>query len=119
MAFSETVAAICNSVLLARCDPETNEQANELNLRQAEVVRFVRAQHARMPDYLRWAIRLATVLFDFFGVALRGRRFHTQPHATRWRQIEAWRNGPFPPTRDFVRFYESLILYRWYADHEQ
>ena len=72
-----------------------------------------------MPDYLRWPFRLATEAFDLFGVAANGRRFHTQPQATRWRQIEAWREGRFPPARDLIRFYESLILYRWYADHEQ
>ena len=84
-----------------------------------EVVRFVVAQHGRMPDYLRWPIRLATAAFDLFGFARYGRRFHTQSHATRWRQIEVWRDGPFRPARDFIRFYESLILYRWYADHGQ
>lgn len=115
VAFSETVSAICDSIVLGRCDPE----ANELSRRRSEVVRFVVAQHGRMPDYLRSPIRLATVAFDLFGIARYGRRFHTQSQATRWRQIEVWRDGPFPPARDFIRFYESLILYRWYADHGQ
>lgn len=113
MAFCRTVAAICDTIVLARCEPATNGASR----RREEVARFVVAEHAQMPDYVRWPFRFATLLFDLSGLACRGRLFHAQPQAARWRQIEAWRDGPFAPARDFIRFYESLILYRWYADH--
>jgi len=106
---------MCDSIVRARC----GSGAAEFPQRHAELVRFVEAQQARMPDFLRWALRVATLLFDVTGIAYTGSRFQAQSHAERWRQIEAWRNGPLSPTRDFIRFYESLVLYRWYAEDER
>ena len=72
-----------------------------------------------MPDYLRFPIKLVTLGFDLIGVARRGRPFHAQSHSSRWRQIESWRTSPFLPVRDFIRFYESLVLYYWYSEDER
>jgi hypothetical protein len=110
-----TVSALCDSIVVSRCAPAHSE----LREHHAELTRFVLAQQDRMPDYLRWPFRILTILFDLFGLVYAGRLFRSQDQATRWRQIEAWRTAPFfSPARDFIRFYESLVLYRWYAEHE-
>jgi hypothetical protein len=113
--FAITVSAICGCIVRAQCQPD----AALLRERHAELTRFVVAQQARMPDYLRWPFRLATLFFDFFGLVHAGRFFHSQDQDARWRQIQAWRSSALPPARDFIRFYESLVLYRWYSEHEQ
>ena len=113
--FATTVSAICGCIVQARCQPDPREFCE----RHSELTRFVLAQQGRMPDYLRGLFRLATLFFDFFGLVHAGRPFHTQDQSARWRQIEAWRSAVFPPARDFIRFYESLVLYRWYSDHER
>ena len=112
--FQKTVSAICDSIVRSRCAPEGDELAS----RHAEVVRFVLDQHGRMPDYLRLPLRLATVLFGLLGIAHSGRPFHAQPPPARWRQLAFWRDGPVAPARDLVRFYESLVVYEWYSDHD-
>ncbi len=109
--FEKTVEGICDSILQSRCQvpPE------DADARRTEVVQYVLAQHGRMPDYLRLAFRLATWGFELAGLAHGGRVFHRAAHPSRWRQIESWRGGPVPVTRDFIRFYESLIVQCWYA----
>ena len=114
MAFTKTVSAISYSIVRARCEPD----AAELTRRHPDIVRFVVDQQGRMPDYMRLPFKLLTVLFDLCGLAHGGRPFHSLTHPARWRQIESWRRAPFAPARDFVRFYESLAVYRWYCDDE-
>ncbi len=108
------IAAICDCIVQAQCQP-TPQQLNE---RQSELTRFVVAQQARMPDYLVGLFRLATLFFDLSGLVHNRRLFHSQDQDARWRQIQAWRSSFFPPARDFIRFYESLVLYCWYCDDE-
>ena len=115
MLFKKTVAAICYSIARARCEP----QAGELARRHPDLVRFLIDQQSRMPDYLRVPFRAAVLLFDVAGLVHGGRLFHAQSHDRRWRQIEAWRTAPLSPFRDFIRFYESLIVYHWYSDSER
>lgn len=115
LSFARTVAALCESIVRARCEPPPAE----LEARGEELTRFVLAQHARMPDPMRTPFKLFTLLFDLLGVAYAGRPFHRQPHAARWRQIECWRSSSLSPRRDLVRFYESLALYHWYSDDER
>ena len=109
--FRNTVEGICDAILQGRCGA-----ARELRPeRREEVVAYVLAQHGRMPDYLGFAFRIATWLFDLAGLVHGGRVFHRAEPAARWRQVEAWREGPISVTRDFVRFYESLTVQCWYA----
>lgn len=113
--FAATLEALCDCIVRAQCEP-VPEQLRE---RQSEVTRFVVDQQARMPDYLVWPLRLATLFFDYFGLVHDRRLFHSQDQDARWRQIQAWRSSVLPPARDFIRFYESLILYCWYSNDEQ
>lgn len=102
--FYRAASAICYSIARERCGADIAFPANR-------VVRFVRAQHARMPDYLRFPLRTLTVLFDLGAIVTSGRRFHRLDHARRWRRIERWRRSRLGPCRDLVRFYEALVVF--------
>jgi hypothetical protein len=82
------------------------------------VVDFVLAQQARMPDYLRLPMIAATLFFDFSTLARARRRFHRLGHAERWRQIVNWKNSSLSAHRNFIKFYESLATFGWYAELE-
>ena len=75
------------------------------------VVRFVMDQHGRLPDYMRFPLKVLTVLFDYAAVLRHGRRFHKLPHDKRCRRIEAWRQSWLGPFRDLIRLYEALVVY--------
>ena len=56
-----------------------------------------------------------TLGFDAWGIIRAGRPFHQQPHASRLKQVEAWRSSPIGLFRDFIRFYESLVVFGGYS----
>ena len=114
LSFEGTVAALCDSIVEARCGCASAA----LEPRWPQVTRFVLEQHARMPDYLRTPLRIFTLLFDLMGLLHGWRLFRGQPHESRWRQIESWRRSFFSPARDLIRFYESLIVYYWYTEYD-
>ena len=102
--FHRTASAVCYSIARERCAADHRFPVNR-------TVRFVLAQHGRMPDYLRRPFRLLTLLFDSTALATTGHRFHRLPHVRRWQRIEKWRASRFGACRDLIRFYESLVLF--------
>ena len=83
--FTSTVSALAYSIVRARCadpSPLADDRYNR-------VARYVLAQHAGMPDYLRLPFAALTVVFGLTAVALTGRTFHALPHDRRWRVVEA------------------------------
>src|SRR5882724_4835049 len=109
--FHDTVSALVYSLAQMNAEPARSRLLPPYN----DLVRFVLAQHARMPDYLRAPILAATLGFDLPAVLRRGHRFHTLPPAIRSRQIEAWKNSPLGFKRDLVRYFESLATLALYS----
>ena len=108
--FEATVSALCYSIIDARgASIDTDEFPHN------DAVRFVLAQCDRMPDWLRLPFRCLTLMFDACGVLRGGRRFHRQPPELRARQIERWRHSRLSVCRDFLRFFDSLVLLWWYS----
>lgn len=107
--FEHTASSLCYSIIQARCI----SSPSLLYFPHNDVVRFVLEQHSRMPDYLQFPILFLTLIFDITGLFLDGSLFHTQPHTVRWNQITAWKNSPISICRDFIRFYESLVVLCW------
>lgn len=105
--FTSTASALCYSMIRDRTPADETA-----DFYQNDVVRFVLDQHRRMPDYLQFPIWLLTIIFDCWGW-LRGSPFHRQTPDRRRSQIEAWKDSPFGPCRDLMRFYESLVLLCW------
>lgn len=109
-AFEEVAESICRTILVRRFGAEAVAEA-------VPVCRFVLEQHARMPDYLRWAMVLATLTFDWWGLCSAGACFSHLSARRRQAQIEAWRTAPAAPARDFVRFYDSLVVFCRHSRH--
>jgi hypothetical protein len=74
------------------------------------VVAFVRGQFLRSPGYLRPPIRVLTLMFDAGAILRFGKPFHSLPHVQRWNRLQGWRSSRFGFRRDYVRFFESLII---------
>lgn len=109
-AFPATVSALSYSIIRERCDgPVVPDD------RHNRIVRFVLAQHAAMPDYLYLPFAILTLVFDAAALATTGRRFHRLPHGARWRFVTAWQRLPVSFARDLIRFYESLVVFSWFA----
>ena len=109
--FTSTVSALAYSIVRARC-ADASPLADD---RYNRVVRYVLAQHAGMPDYLRLPFAALTVVFGVTAVGLTGRTFHALPHERRWRVVEAWRRLPVSFARDLLRFYEGLVVFAWFT----
>ena len=71
-----------------------------------------------MPKYLSWSLLTLTVMFDLYGLLLVQKRFRHQRHSQRERQINLWKNSPLGPCRDFIRFYEKMIIFVYYSLEE-
>ncbi len=83
-----------------------------------DVARFILRQRENLPDFLRAPMRLATLAFDLAGLAVAGRRFHSQPPAARWRQVRAWKGSRLGFRRDLMNYYESLAVFGLYSRQE-
>ena len=74
------VATLAESIILEQCNH--GQQAVALHA-HASVVRFLSAQRARMPDYLRLPLDCLTLLFEVWSLPFTGRTFHRLPHQLR------------------------------------
>ena len=113
--FRRAVSAVTLSILRERCGcPGQGEDP-----RHERVVCFILAQHARMPDYLRLPIVWVTLLLDVWAIASAGRPLHRLPHQRRWLVIRAWSRSRLAFQRDLIKFFESLTIFGWFAQHHE
>jgi hypothetical protein len=68
------------------------------------------AQWRRMPRFLAWPLRIATLAFAWRGLLSTGTFFHKLSPPQRQLLIESWRYSSIGPCRDLIRFYRSLAL---------
>ena len=111
--FEYTASSLCYSLIQVRCTSHSSIQDFNNN----DIVCFVLEQHSRMPDYLQFPILLLTLIFDIVGLFFSGSLFHSRPHTVRLNQITAWKNSPISLCRDFIRFYESLVVLCWESNN--
>lgn len=104
-AFAETVSALAYALAADLAEGQGFGFAPPYN----DVSRFLLRQHARMSDPLRAPLAALTQAFDAQGL-VRGGFFRHQDVAARRRQIAAWRGSRLGFQRDFIRFYESLVV---------
>jgi hypothetical protein len=68
-----------------------------------------------MPRAMAFGLRFATFVFLCSGIFYGGRSFSANPPQARAAQWARWRTHRLEPFRDFVRFYESLIVMTLYS----
>ena len=115
LSFQYTVSALVYSLLDDRIADTMAHGARLHN----QVVRFVSAQYSRTPDFMQGPFRLLTLIFDAAPLLTRGRVFHRLDAEQRIAQIDRWRNSRIGPLRDFIRYYEGLAVFGWYAIAEE
>lgn len=105
--FHDTVSAIAYTFAnkFAQSSPHTTFQPP-----YNDVTRFLLRQHARMPDYLRFPITLATIGFDLAAVGVTGKLFHHLQPTDRQMILARWTGAGLAFKRDLIRFYESLAI---------
>jgi hypothetical protein len=108
--FENTVSAICYEVARSQDTGVAPFDAPPYN----DVTAFVLGQWRRMPRFLAWPLRLATMAFAARGL-LSGGFFHQLAPQRRRLQLEAWRTSSIGPCRDLIRFYRSLALLALYS----
>jgi hypothetical protein len=113
--FSHTVSALVYSLISDRC---AGAQSAGMFLNN-EVTRFVLEQHSNTPDYMRLPLRLLTLIFNAWSLPTYGRTFHRLAPEYRLRQIDRWRASRIGARRDFIRYYEGLTVFGWYAFYHE
>jgi len=105
--FEKTVSALCYEIARGHAGEGYAAPYND-------VVRFVSGQFGRMPRFLAFPLRVATLLFGGASL-LKGGLFHKLPPPRRRIQVERWTNSSLGPCRDLIRLYRSLTLLALYS----
>jgi hypothetical protein len=105
------VVALIESIIHDRCRPADGERPFH-----DAVIRFVLDQSGRMPDYLYYPFKCLVLVFGAWPLLLKGRLFHGLSLEQRVRQVRAWRDSRLSFRRDFIRFYETFVIFAWYSE---
>lgn len=76
----------------------------------AEVQKFVAAQVAAMPDFLRFGIQMATILANYLFLPLHFRPFSKLSPERKLRYFELFGRVKLPLLANLYRFHSSLII---------
>jgi len=106
--FRRTVHALTLALLPGRV-PATARASDDAAA--GRVSDFVLRQTHRMPGYLRWGIIVATLGFFSWSIVRTGRRADRLSTERLRRLLAGWRRSRIGVLRDFVRFYETLVVF--------
>ena len=106
---------VVSALAYSFAQPHAQPGRADLQAPYNDLARFMLCQQANLPDYLRAPIRAATLAFDLTGLLRAGQPFHSQPPASRRRQLEAWKNSRLGFRRDLMLYYESLATLALYS----
>lgn len=104
--FHKTITSI--TLTLVR---EYAGQTALINGKSNKTQRFIFWQIKQMPDYLRYPFFILTFCFSLQIFLLHFKPFHSLPFLTRTRVLNIWRNSRLGVRRDFIRFYETLVIF--------
>ncbi len=112
--FRQCSSGIVGAAVANLCD----EIKSPDRLQTHEPLEFVLSQYDRMPDYLRLPFKLIAWIFDAAPILVHGRPFHKLSLATRQQIFLNWKNSSLGFKRDFIRFFDTLVIFAWYSEHE-
>jgi choline dehydrogenase-like flavoprotein len=111
-AFEGAVSALCYAFIRVHFGARAGAPGPRWN----NTVRFVLAQHARMPDYLRLPFRVLTLLFTYWSGFPRPGSYRNLDPDRRWSRIAGMRRSILGPFRDLIRFYEGLAIFGFHEE---
>lgn len=77
----------------------------------AKVGDFILATWSRMPDHIRAALFLATIMFDVAPIARSASRFQRLDPRSRRNQLQRWQHARLNAMRSLPAFYRSLAVF--------
>ena len=72
---------------------------------------FLQWQIRQMPDYLHAPFFALAICFNLQVLLIYFKPFHLLSHKTRSSILIVWRNSRWGFRRDFVRFFDTLVIY--------
>ncbi len=108
--FEKCVRAIVN-ILLRQELPSARQSENV-----ESIVTYVLATHAGMPDYLRLAFRILTVVFDAWPYPATGKPFHRLSSDRREDQVNRWRSSRLQIRSGLIAFYRTFTIFGVYSE---
>ena len=111
MIISTTVRSICRAIAAERLGQKDLFFSDPYE----DVESFVLTQVGQMSEILRLPILILTVFFDCFGFFYTGKLFHKSKAGSQIQQIRSWKHSKLRLFRDFIRFYEALILFSLFS----
>jgi len=109
--YENTVSALCYSLCYLHTNPENPQLSSPYN----DVVCFVHHQVGNIASYLRLPLTAMTLFFSIGAVLFNGNFFYRQTPEKRLAYLTKWKQSKLSPLRDFIRFYESLVLISMYS----
>src|SRR5262245_47804660 len=111
-AFENAVSALCYAFIREHFGARAGVPGRAWN----GAVRFVLAQHARMPDYLRLPLRILTLAFVYWSAFPHLGSYRVLDPDRRRSRIARMRRSVLGPFRDLIRFYEGLAIFGFYEE---
>lgn len=99
--FDRCVGAIAEVVARRELGAPTDSQVDD-------VARFLREVLRQMPDYLRIAFRILTIVFDASALVFHAKPFHRLPLGARARLVDAWSRTAVPFAPSFIAFFVTF-----------
>ena len=108
--FEKCVLAIADTLIRQELPaPEKPENAGTIGA-------YLLAAHAAMPDYLRLAFRILTVVFDAWSYPAAGKPFHLLSPDRRVDQLRRWQRSRLQIRPALISFYRTLTFFGLYSD---
>lgn len=75
---------------------------------------FVLEQQREMPDYTKLGLFVFTFIFNIYSIIYFHKSFHRLILQDQYKLIQKWKKSHFSSFADFIRFFESLVVFDLY-----
>jgi hypothetical protein len=108
--FEKCVGAIADT--LVRQEMQSADRAQDAGT----IATFLLASHARMPDHLRLAFRVLTLVFDSWSYPTAGKPFHQLSVPRRLDQVSRWGASRLQFRHALITFFRTLTTFGLYSE---
>ncbi len=104
---TKVVLHLARNIVSTLLEQEFGQDQHVLNKTAVIIVQRIR----QMPKFLSWAMVFLTMVFEWSGFILSGKRFSSKTLSEQNEQIERWRDSRLSVCRDVVQFYEKMTVF--------
>jgi hypothetical protein len=98
----KTISSICQSIQYSYMPNKFDYSGSEL---------FIKNEISRLPDFVKFLFIFLVYLFSISSITRYGTFFYRLNIQKKIKIINSWKSSPFSFRRDFIRFFEVLILF--------